>query len=330
MSPSVTVTDPRELSPAAVLDALGPAFQPDRAAFETALAHRRTTLRHGDLPRWREALAGLPEAEVTGTELDADAPTAAFADADEAALAAALRALSPWRKGPWRIGPVAIDSEWRSDLKWRRLEAHIADPAGRRVLDVGGGNGYFGFRLAGRGAAGVLNVDPTLLFYCQFLATQRYLGAANAAMLPVPLEALPEGRAFDTVLSMGVLYHRRSPIHHLARLRAQLRPGGELVLETLVIDAPGDRVLVPEGRYARMRNVWFLPSLPLLGTWLGRSGFENVRVVDVAPTTTAEQRTTDWMPFESLAAALDAGDPGRTIEGHPAPLRAVVLAERRG
>ena len=113
-------------------------------------------------------------------------------------------------------------------------------------------------------------------------------------------------------------------------LWALLRPGGELVLETLVIDAPDGRVLVPKNRYARMRNVWFLPSLPLLETWLGRSGFDDVRTVDVSATTSDEQRATDWMPFESLAAALDPDDPGRTIEGHPAPLRALVIAGRRG
>ncbi len=117
------MTDPRELAPAAVLDALGPAFEPDRATFETALAHRRTTLRHGDLPRWHAALARLPAAEVMGTDLDADAPAAALAGVDDAVLTAALRDLSPWRKGPWRIGPVAIDSEWRSDFKWQRLDA---------------------------------------------------------------------------------------------------------------------------------------------------------------------------------------------------------------
>lgn len=58
---------------------------------------------------------------------------------------------------------------------------------------------------------------------------------------------------------MGVLYHRRSPIDHLTDLRDCLRSGGELVLETLVIEGKQGEVLVPEGRYARMRNVWFYP-----------------------------------------------------------------------
>ena len=53
--------------------AVGPAFGADLAQLEAALAHRRTMLRHGDLPRWREALASLPAADVTGTVLDVDA-----------------------------------------------------------------------------------------------------------------------------------------------------------------------------------------------------------------------------------------------------------------
>ena len=321
--------DADTLPVADVIDAAGAAFADSRPLFETALTHRRTRLRHGDAAAWARALAALPGRGAGDARLDAAAPGIAVTDdVDADRLERALRSLMPWRKGPWQLGPVSIDSEWRSDLKWDRLAPHIADPAGRRVLDVGGGNGYFAFRLAGRSAATVLNVDPTLLFYFQFRAVQHYLGAANVAMLPVPLEALPATGAHDTVLSMGVLYHRRSPVHHLQRLRRQLRPGGELVLETLIVDGDADRLLVPPGRYARMRNVWFLPSAPLLETWLSRSGFDAIRVVDVTPTTSDEQRATDWMPYESLGDALSPGDATRTVEGHPAPLRAVVIAER--
>src|SRR5512139_2504284 len=127
-------------------------------------------------------------------------------------------------------------------------------------------------------------------------------------------------RAFDTVFSMGVLYHRRSPFKHLAELRGALRPGGELVLETLVIEGGENQVLVPEGRYAKMKNVWFLPSPQTLVSWLHRAGFRNVRVIDVTPTTSEEQRTTDWMRFESLIDFLDPNDHSKTIEGYPAPL----------
>jgi len=161
----------------------------------------------------------------------------------------------------------------------------------------------------------------------QFLALAGLIRSPRTAVLPLTLEDLPGDMAgFDTVLSMGVLYHRRSPIDHLRALRRLLRPGGELVLETLVVGGVDGDVLVPAGRYARMRNVWTIPGLATLESWIAACGFQAVRVVDVSATTTAEQRSTDWMRFESLAQALDPEDPGRTVEGLPAPRRAVVLA----
>ncbi|HBX73869.1 MAG TPA: tRNA 5-methoxyuridine(34)/uridine 5-oxyacetic acid(34) synthase CmoB, partial [Halieaceae bacterium] len=132
--------------------------------------------------------------------------------------------------------------------------------------------------------------------------------------------------AFDSVFSMGVLYHRRSPMDHLQELRDCLRPGGQLILETLVIDGPLGATLVPEGRYARMGNVWFLPSPDTLMSWLRKLKFRDVALVDVSITTVEEQRQTEWMRFQSLADFLDPEDATRTIEGYPAPMRAVVTA----
>jgi tRNA (mo5U34)-methyltransferase len=126
---------------------------------------------------------------------------------------------------------------------------------------------------------------------------------------------------------MGVLYHRRVPLDHLAELRAALRPGGELVLETLVVEGDRTTILRPD-RYAKMRNVWAIPSCALLLEWVAASGFADARLADLAPTRTDEQRRTPWMRFESLADFLDPADPARTIEGHPAPVRAMVVARR--
>jgi len=125
---------------------------------------------------------------------------------------------------------------------------------------------------------------------------------------------------------MGVLYHRRSPLDHLYELRACLRSGGELVLETLVIEGEEGTVLMPEGRYAKMRNVWFFPSIATMELWLRRCDFKDVRCVDVSTTSLDEQRATQWMTFESLADFLDPDDRTKTIEGHPAPMRAVFTA----
>jgi tRNA (mo5U34)-methyltransferase len=146
-------------------------------------------------------------------------------------------------------------------------------------------------------------------------------------MLPLLDEDLPITHSFDTVFSMGVLYHRKQPEVHLDICRQALVPGGELILETLIIDHPGEAYLKPEGRYAKMRNVGELPSVARLFKQLSASGFLNPQVVDLSPTSTLEQRATDWMHFQSLSDFLDPKAPELTIEGHPAPLRAVVSAK---
>jgi tRNA (mo5U34)-methyltransferase len=287
---------------------------------------------HGDMPRWRAALEALPE--ICPSSIDLNAPAlriGAAADCDDETrqrLTEALMAFHPWRKGPFEIFGIPLDTEWRSDWKWERVSPHLSPLAGRRVLDVGCGNGYYAWRMAGAGAELVVGLDPTLVFVMQHQALRRYIGPSAAHVLPLGIEAVPEGlRAFDTVFSMGVLYHRRSPFDHLMQLRDTLRPGGELVLETLVVDGPEGHTLVPEGRYAKMRNVWFLPSVPTLESWLRRCRFRNIRVVDVARTTVEEQRSTAWMRFESLPDYLEPQRPDRTVEGLPAPVRAVIIAE---
>jgi tRNA (mo5U34)-methyltransferase len=181
--------------------------------------------------------------------------------------------------------------------------------------------------MAGEGAKLVVGVDPTPMFICQFFAMKNFIRDPRAWVLPLGIEDVPETpEAFDTVFSMGVLYHRKSPGEHIEQLKSFLRPGGELVLETLVVDGPEGHVLIPEERYAKMRNVWSIPSIPALENWLRDAGLEHVRTVDVTATTIMEQRSTEWMTFESLPDFLDPADPAKTVEGYPAPKRAVVVA----
>ena len=285
--------------------------------------------RFGDLPRWRAAIAALPSLETEVVNLDTSAITASGTVNAEKfmELETALRGLHPWRKGPYSLFGVNIDTEWRSDFKWDRLAHAIDSLKGRRVLDVGCGSGYHCWRMKGAGAAEVIGIDPTPLFVLQFKAIQRYLNIDTVHVLPLALEQLPARlKAFDTTFSMGVLYHRRSPIDHLTDLRDTLVSGGELVLETLVVEGDEDTVFVPPDRYARMGNVWFLPSPAALVKWMRKAGFVDVTVVDVNHTTIAEQRSTDWMTFYSLSNFLDSADQSRTVEGHPAPTRAIVTA----
>ncbi len=81
-------------------------------------------------------------------------------------------------------------------------------------------------------------------------------------------------------------------------------------------------------RYAQMRNVYFIPSAAALKMWLEKCGFIDVRIVDACVTSTEEQRRTEWMTTESLADFLDPQDQRKTVEGYPAPLRAVIIATK--
>lgn len=301
---------------------------PDRVSAAMALGS------HGDLPAWREslaALAALPRValEPEGPAVRGGTDSALTAD-EQQRLEQVLLELYPWRKGPFSIHGIEIDAEWRSELKWQRVQAAGIDLRDARVLDVGCGNGWYAWRMLAAGAKFVIGVDPTLKHVMQAWAMEHCLLPPAPLILPLPLEALPAGSGdFEVLFSMGVLYHRRSPIDHLMDLREHLTPGGTLVLETLVIEGEVDHCLCPQGRYARMRNVWFIPSEPLLLRWLRRCGYEDVVLTDSSPTTVDEQRATRWMPFESLSHALDPADPRRTVEGLPAPRRAIVTARRK-
>lgn len=289
--------------------------------------------RYGDLARWEKVLSELPDWSVESVALDQSAITISGSNPlDEEThdnLTTQLKGLHPWRKGPFNIFGVEIDTEWHSDWKWDRLEQHIEPLEGRTVLDVGCGSGYHCWRMRGAGAELVIGIDPTPLFITQFFTLQKYIQDPHVTVLPMGIEHLPPKlQAFDTTFSMGVLYHRRSPFDHLMELRDSLRPGGELVLETLVIEGEEGEVLVPEDRYARMGNVWFLPSSATLQSWLKKVGFTDIKLIDETVTSIEEQRSTEWMTFYSLEQFLDPDDHSKTIEGYPAPKRAVITAKR--
>ncbi|MBU2954566.1 tRNA 5-methoxyuridine(34)/uridine 5-oxyacetic acid(34) synthase CmoB [Marinobacter sp. F3R08] len=303
------------------------------ALLQQQLIRRFEERPHGDLTRWQTALSQLPDLGSIEGHLDSSAVTLessqALTSEQQKQLEQGLRGLMPWRKGPFDFFGTYIDTEWRSDWKWDRVSPYLSDLSGRRILDVGCGSGYHCWRMHAGGAKRVIGIDPGLLFLFQFLSVKDYLGDIPVDLLPIRMEDLPADlETFDTTFSMGVLYHRRSPLDHLLDLKGTLRKGGELVLETLVVDGPEGYSLMPEDRYGQMRNVWFLPSCDTLLRWLDRTGFRNARVVDVTTTTTEEQRSTDWMRFNSLQDFLDPDNPSKTVEGYPGPLRATVIAEK--
>jgi len=347
MQPTLYTTSKSEL----IRFSTGTALEPWQDALHDAVLSREKQLVHGSLPTWQAGLDALPELPIVRVDLEHEAGVAALTEQDVLAdeqqratneseephtytlsdaasqLEPALKQLMPWRKGPFRIAHVHIDTEWRSDWKWNRLSPHISPLKNRTVLDVGCGNGYHLWRMRAQGAKTVFGIDPSMLFNMQFEAVQRYIQDDNVFTLPLTMDTLPQGmQLFDTVFSMGVLYHRKDPHAHLRELGGALRPGGELVLETLVCLGEEPTALDIEDRYARMRNVWQLPSVPLLAKWLTDAGFESVRCVSVDITSRLEQRQTEWMPYESLTESLNQEDMSLTVEGLPRPRRVVMIA----
>lgn len=301
---------------------------------KSSIGHVLEEKLHGDMPRWHAALNSLPDIDVSTVSLNQSAlhlhSTSPLSPEKKHQLYTSLKGLSPWRKGPFNFFGETIDTEWRSDWKWDRIAPHLSPLNGRLVLDVGCGSGYHCWRMLGAGARRIIGIDPSKLFMLQLQAFKRYAGQhLPVDLLPLKMEEFPQKtKAFDTVFSMGVLYHRKSPLEHLEELFHSLRPGGEMVLETLVVDGDKHTVLVPEDRYAMMRNVWFLPSTDHLLLWLKRLGFKHARAVDMNQTSTAEQRSTEWMQYQSLTDFLCPKDHRKTIEGHPAPLRTAIIAQR--
>ena len=172
---------------------------------------------HGDLSGWFDVLKKLPPLKADIFNFTADTVSMSqkgpVAENTRAKIKALLQQLHPWRKGPFNIYGVEIDAEWRSDIKWKRLEDKIQPLKDRLILDVGCGNGYYGWRMLGAGARAVIGIEPFLKNVIQFLAVKHFARALPFYVLPIGIQDMPKDQhLFNTVFSMGVLYHRRSPL----------------------------------------------------------------------------------------------------------------------
>lgn len=242
----------------------------------------------------------------------------------------AIKSLHPWRKGPFKLLGHEIDAEWRSNLKWDRISPALGELRGRQILDVGCGNGYYMFRAAAQDPGLVLGLDPSVAFYFAFELMQRYLQMPNLQYDRLGYQHLYVfDKAFDIALCMGILYHHRSPVEILRSLLSTLKVGGFAIIESQSIDGEGSMALFPEDRYAKARNVYFIPTKDCLINWVKRAGFKNVELVSHTKVTVEEQRKTEMMTYESLSDFLAPNDDTKTIEGYPSPYRTVVRAERK-
>lgn len=285
----------------------------------------------GNFSRFQKIVKTLPDCIPSNINLEgrqvAVGEKSDLSDKDHCLLLEKLEQLCPWRKGPFDLFGIKIDSEWQSWMKWDRLSHDIENLKGRKILDIGSSNGYYMFRMAFHNPLMVLGVEPQSLFYFQYLAVQKFLNQDNVYCLPVTYDHLPEmDNYFDTVFCMGVLYHRKSPIQMLSNIYDSLGKGGQLILENLVIDSKQDTCLFPKKRYAKMRNVFFIPDLLVMESWLLRAGFTNIKCIDVTKTSLQEQRKTQWIQTQTLNDFLDPNDSDKTIEGYPAPVRAIFTA----
>lgn len=311
---------------------LGLNFMKDRLEATVLALRSHLDADYGNEKLWREVISDLPR--VTSRHVDGRGDrvvigtASEMSDQDRSALIRCLLTLSPWRKGPFDLFGVPLDCEWASNIKWDRLKDHIGSLKGKRVFDVGCSSGYYMFRMLAQAPFMVLGIDPQVQYYYQFRLLQHFADQKNLYYLPAKLEDLPDFTGyFDTVFFMGVIYHRKSPVDTLAQLRKSMIRGGELVIETLIIEGDKPHALFPEDRYASMRNVFFIPTVSCLSSWLKRTKFGDIRVVDISPTTADEQRTTPFSGVMSLDSYLSPEDPSKTIEGYPAPVRAMVIAK---
>ena len=306
--------------------------------YEEILAIREEREKMLFTPHWEKVRDPLSRLEIPTRDFDVCTDdnivrvgkAGDLANDQDKALREAIQAMIPWRKGPFEFFGETIDAEWRSDLKWDRISSTLGDLTNQRVIDIGCNNGYYMFRALSANPRLLYGIDPSERTLYQFELFQRFLQEPRLQYDLLGIEHVPLfPRFFDLALCMGILYHHRNPYQMLMDVRDCLRPGGVLIMENIVI--PGDEPIslcIPD-RYAMMRNVYFISTLPALEIWMKRSGFIDLEVLDMTKVTFEEQRRTPYAPYQSLEDFLDPEDPEKTVEGFPAPYRAVVKGYRR-
>ncbi len=298
---------------------------------EKIIQERKSWLKWKNIVPLREALLSLPDIEDVNVELGDWIKLSSQSCSEEqiGTLFAAAQMMKPWRKGPFDLFGIRIDSEWRSYMKYDLLRPFL-DLEGKSVADVGCNNGYYMFRMLEFSPASVLGVDPSPLFFTQFELINRYIRSERLRYEMLGIEHMPGfADMFDTVLCLGVLYHRSDPIVALKALKHSLKRGGELILDTFMIEGGEPVCLVPESTYSKISNVHFVPTVPALENWCKKAGFERFEVLAVVKTEPEEQRKTEWIEGQSLQEFLDPNNPELTVEGYPAPKRVYVRAYRK-
>lgn len=233
--------------------------------------------------------------------------------------------MKPWRKGPFQINDLFIDSEWQSQIKYNLLEPHF-DLHDKIVGDIGCNNGYYLFRMLSQQPKKLIGFDPSAIYYSQFQFINHFVKSDIVyELLGVEHVEFYEHK-FDVLFCLGVLYHRSDPVMMLKSLFKGLNKGGELILDTFMIDGEDEICLTPKNRYSKIPNIYFIPTVNALKNWCYRAGFESVDVLETMVTEPNEQRKTEWIDTQSLEDFLDPEDNTKTVEGYPAPKRVYIKA----
>ena len=238
------------------------------------------------------------------------------------------RLLMPWRKGPFKLFDLFIDTEWQSQMKYNLLRPYF-NLKGKRVADIGCNNGYYLFRMQEDSPASLVGFDPSALYKTQFDFINHFAQTDIKYEL-LGVEHLPfYEEKFDTIFCLGVLYHRSDPVAMLKQLIKGLDKEGEVILDTFMIDGDDEMALCPQGSYSKIPNIYFVPTIPALKNWCLRAGFSDFEVLETSVTSADEQRKTEWIEGQSLEDFLDPNDPSKTVEGYPAPKRVYVRLIKR-
>jgi len=278
----------------------------------------------------REALSALQDIEVECDFKDTVSIKSIkpLNDDIKAEIEGAAKQMMPWRKGPFDICGLFIDTEWQSFLKYNLLEPYF-DLRGKKVADIGCNNGYYMFRMLEQNPEKIVGFDPSALYKTQFDFINHYVKSDIRFEL-LGVEHLPfYEEKFDTVFCLGVLYHRPDPVGTLKALAKGMEKGAELYLDTFMIDGDEDICLTPEKTYSKIPNIYFVPTVKALKNWCGRAGFVDIEVLEITVTTEDEQRSTPWIQGQSLGSFLDPDDASKTVEGYPAPKRVYIKAVRK-
>jgi len=296
---------------------------------DTLRQERQKWLTWKNIKPYQEAIAALPEytnVKVNlGDRVDVQIEALSSEAMDQIKQTALL--MKPWRKGPFQFNTLFNDSEWQSQVKYNLLEPHF-DLKDKIVGDIGCNNGYYLFRMLSQQPKKLIGFDPSAIYYSQFLFVDHFIKSGIVyELLGVEHVEFYEHK-FDTLFCLGVLYHRSDPVAMLKSLFKGLNKGGELILDTFMIDGEEEICLTPRDRYSKIPNIYFVPTVNALKNWCYRAGFESVEVLEIMKTELNEQRKTEWIDTQSLEDFLDPDDPTKTVEGYPAPKRVYLKAIR--